>query len=99
RGFHVTGVQTCALPILECPQDDLVDPIYLLKRGPYLELSNGNATLYYSYAMNPNPPKSGTPIGAIPGVLPGIVVERFNPGIRMRSEERRVGKDCETRSE
>src|SRR5690606_40271680 len=96
--FHVTGVQTCALPISH------VEGIFRRTGRKHMPAMNigqadvlANATVLFNDV----------------GTAPGMAVERndkyfaFLPGVpfemkflmenRVRSEERRVGKECRSR--
>src|SRR5690606_40729097 len=93
RDFHVTGVQTCALPISacfsapECPQpagqtEVVVEPILSLSPWHFQALS-ACANVLSSASAPPNlQRKSVRPIFSIRS---------------SRSEERRVGKECRPR--
>jgi prepilin-type N-terminal cleavage/methylation domain-containing protein len=83
--------------VATCPSDDLVDIRKKPQlRGPHLELKALRPIIFYSYAMNPNQPKSGQPvypntasgkIAVAPEVIPygsSGVIERFNPGLASR---------------
>jgi prepilin-type N-terminal cleavage/methylation domain-containing protein len=70
--------------ISKCPSDELLDVTNGLPcvtgRGPFPNLDTGSPTLYYSYAMNPNTPKSKVPIPI--SIIPAPPsVERFSPGL------------------
>jgi prepilin-type N-terminal cleavage/methylation domain-containing protein len=67
--------------ISKCPSDELIDAkTGLPGRGPFPTLDTGSPTLFYSYAMNPNTPKSGTPIPVT--VIPAPPsIERYSPGL------------------
>src|SRR5207253_3812106 len=73
RDGHVTGVQTCALPILEAIFAKSLDLTYV---GP-------------GPALNAYLKSNGEEIRVISGAA--------NGGAALRSEERRVGKECRTR--
>src|SRR5256886_8311135 len=78
RDLTVTGVQTCALPIL--PQ-----PIRAPLRAP-------NA----APASAPSRPPSSAPTSG-PAATNGPTPGRTRNAAPMRSEERRVGKECRSR--
>jgi type II secretory pathway pseudopilin PulG len=64
--------------ISKCPADELFDvKTGQPGRGPFETLDTGALVLYYSYAMNPNSPKSEKPIMPIPAVLR----ERYDPSL------------------
>src|SRR5438034_9089603 len=74
RDHCVTGVQTCALPILRFGDEQL----------SYAELDQrSNQLAHYLRAR-----------GAGRGTLVSVCMER---SVEMRSEERRVGKECRSR--
>src|SRR5690606_40198600 len=90
RDFHVTGVQTCALPISALDQD--VRPEIYEQGGPAAVNAtaefnspaqgvywNGNFSDYREMMLTQAPMMTPTP----------------DPNLR--SEERRVGKECSTR--
>src|SRR5690606_39461054 len=82
RGFHVTGVQTCALPICTA------SIVFGLLAFNDLDGMFANVALY---AM------TVTVLGSVVlhGIGVGVIVERL--GRRERSEERRVGKESTDR--
>src|SRR5690606_40065904 len=78
RDFHVTGVQTCALPILI-----LISAGMFATAGAYAQTTPP--------AQNPPETTGETPMVAPPAApSPQAPVE----GENSRSEERRVGKEC-----
>src|SRR5690606_39554444 len=79
RDFHVTGVQTCALPISSAPWSELASRS--LRTCPSASLIAG-----WMRAAHGSVPYRRC-ASHIPMTLPGT------PGAR-RSEERRVGKEC-----
>src|SRR5690606_41028061 len=83
RDFHVTGVQTCALPI--CEGDLVTNTDGMLPEADIVfldELLNANSAILNSLlmALNERIFRRGRETRAIP-----------------RSEERRVGKECSAR--
>src|SRR5690606_40477856 len=83
RDFHVTGVQTCALPIYLLAI--LLGATYLILVGPLRRLF----------------PES-TPVRPVQKIwfLGGLIIGYFalgSPLNLLRSEERRVGKECRSR--
>src|SRR5690606_40814374 len=79
RDFHVTGVQTCALPISGCRAGRPVDRrTAAVQRGP-AQRSRPRARNEREYPV-------GDPLSALGGGL--------QPRLWLRSEERRVGKEC-----
>src|SRR5690606_39452839 len=88
RDFHVTGVQTCALPISGSVGVVMAHASY----EDYLEQEGIKVTLIHSGAHKTD----GNPYED----LPGEVLERFQADtdtLRHRSEERRVGKEWRSR--
>src|SRR5690606_40695702 len=84
RDFHVTGVQTCALPIcLEIGREGVVVVAGGGLRGP------AEPAAVVADAAVP-----GGQQGALLA-LPGVAVQRVAVD-QHRSEERRVGKECKT---
>src|SRR5207302_7170174 len=82
RDFHVTGVQTCALPI-----------------SPVLNFYNREATFaggvrVAARDLDPTPDGRAT---LITGDGPGADPANFGDPSRVRSEERRVGKERRAR--
>src|SRR5690606_39945542 len=82
RDFHVTGVQTCALPISSwalacpaCPSAPLAwkTPTRRPKRTTYLRLTTRVKRPFTPLTLS------------------------FSPVQQLRSEERRVGKECRSR--
>src|SRR5690606_40194479 len=88
RDFHVTGVQTCALPILE-----------LQRQGVQLAALSGRPLTQVRRLLNPLQIAVGGSHGAQVwfGSDRSISIVRSVPPDMMRSEERRVGKECRSR--
>src|SRR5690606_39466366 len=89
RDFHVTGVQTCALPILA----DAIEK----KPDVAIFSAGGNTSLEWA----PKFAEAGTTVvdnSSAWRMDPNIklVVPEINAGL-LRSEERRVGKECRSR--
>src|SRR5690606_39288806 len=85
RDFHVTGVQTCALPIFEARGTS--GPSYML-----MEVNDGNSEMVKGFAKaNPRYPVSNSLMYSIYKTLPN---DTDLTVFRERSEERRVGKEC-----
>src|SRR5690606_40688904 len=88
RDFHVTGVQTCALPI------------YALIRRTALESINGyQPGLAEDLATSLQLQAAGwhsvyVPHPLAPGLAPPDLAAWFVQQFKWRSEERRVGKEC-----
>src|SRR5690606_40397131 len=87
RDFHVTGVQTCALPIFSTGMAAIFGSIFpLIKPGNHivscLNIFGSSRTIFSS-------------------ILPdwGVSTSYFNADSidKLRSEERRVGKECRAR--
>src|SRR5207302_6568915 len=88
RDFHVTGVQTCALPILQVAPSD--PNIVYAGTGDSVGGSLGDG-MYKSVDAG----KTWTHIGLEDTVkINKIVIDPKDPN---RSEERRVGKECRDR--
>src|SRR5690606_39636634 len=90
RDFHVTGVQTCALPILgPAPEPRILRrrPLWRLRPDHPLELPAADAGL----EDRPGPCRRqyGRAQACRIHLADGLVVRR-----NLRSEERRVGKEC-----
>src|SRR5690606_40913965 len=93
RDFHVTGVQTCALPIFLLPQT--IGPFANPQRDKQakaimkkMELVLSRDKKSYDFT------KSFLPENKIKEL---IDVAFYMPYQRQRSEERRVGKECRSR--
>src|SRR5690606_41160226 len=86
RDFHVTGVQTCALPIWG-DGDEALERVAALGEAVG-ELEGDLAAV-------------GAQAGALPlahAAVPGVAAADADEGERAgRSEERRVGKECSSR--
>src|SRR5690606_40942325 len=78
RDFHVTGVQTCALPIYSCKKWRDYWPLNPIPR---------NLNGFSNCARRPA--RSRESLGAS--------ITEFRPDGAVRSEERRVGKECRCR--
>src|SRR5690606_39565885 len=80
RDFHVTGVQTCALPI-SAPEPAL-EPVRVSGSALRIPESSGQAS--YRRQKQERRGRRWSGLGS-----------RHGPsGVRRRSEERRVGKEC-----
>src|SRR5690606_40601235 len=85
RDFHVTGVQTCALPISRFT----ASPITLASVRPR----------WTPFFRSPRGRESRSPsTAAIFGSVRSATVLSRAGSTRSRSEERRVGKECRSRS-
>src|SRR5690606_39660302 len=90
RDFHVTGVQTCALPISLCACQSAKFP-----RFPSRGHAGRVAAMNASDRTDEMPPPTGghwVDVGAVDDFAEGALRE-----VR-RSEERRVGKGCRSRA-
>src|SRR5690606_41169013 len=86
RDFHVTGVQTCALPILDYEVSAVATRVGL--NGPPQSLASCALWMLHIAAQSP-PTLSGK------GGARGIAVSARGGSLgTCRSEERRVGKGC-----
>src|SRR5690606_40009872 len=84
RDFHVTGVQTCALPISRRP---------FQPAGPRKGLHLVLTPILVPHLAQFSPIDAVIAIVAlIVGVLVGVLAIKLSTG--KRSEERRVGKEC-----
>src|SRR5690606_39700144 len=95
RGFHVTGVQTCALPIFQT--GGMIENRYENKDAIGREkedFTTGRAELFKAEisAFMANPVAG---VGA--GRVSSVFKEELGVSIATRSEERRVGKECRHR--
>src|SRR5690606_40940279 len=84
RDFHVTGVQTCALPIWKVTNGKLIEKkSEKLKKYINKHLPHYDFTIDFSWAGTFGETKDGNP----------YIGEHKD----FRSEERRVGKECRSR--
>src|SRR5207302_7523479 len=94
RDFHVTGVQTCALPIY-IPDDPTTTPPNRYEEGE--GLGTGLIVAFDIYNNDPifgvSNPSEATPAPSIDVFYGGQRVAS-KPFPVSRSEERRVGKEC-----
>src|SRR5690606_40900545 len=83
RDFHVTGVQTCALPILAAPA---------------ASAASAPSGVWYEIFVRSWYDTDGDGIGDLNGVTAKLdyLQSLGVSGIWLRSEERRVGKECGT---
>src|SRR5690606_41059757 len=92
RDFHVTGVQTCALPI--CKRFEVADQFGAVAFGSLLSPCHQIVNEEMAAVVKIGPHR--TPASATqPVLLQGE--QSVTPGAR--SEERRVGKECRRRWE
>src|SRR5690606_41032072 len=96
RDFHVTGVQTCALPI--SPVD--VSGSRPLQPSPVARYSGG--ALVADPQVSPQKGRQSpetSPVGSLHGECSPEPPSEFSAASleRERSEERRVGKECRAR--
>src|SRR5690606_40598126 len=94
RDFHVTGVQTCALPIFRCKQGEL-DLIMLDKQTLVIIEVRFRKTDKYGSALESVTQKKQSRIIAATHLY--LSINKTDKPIRFRSEERRVGKECRHR--
>src|SRR5207237_4017313 len=84
RDSSVTGVQTCALPILIDIQHGALSVLFEGAQGTMLDIDHGT----YPYVTSSSAISGGATTGV--GVAPTKIKH-------VRSEERRVGKECRDR--
>src|SRR5690606_39347562 len=92
RDFHVTGVQTCALPIL----------VDRLRDAPQALVENAGGAAYVTGVTPLAIDVSEKLAEALPLFIVVIVVLAMillAIAFRSRSEERRVGKECRSRGQ
>src|SRR3712207_8677891 len=82
RDIGVTGVQTCALPILQEGIGEVVE---------------GALAAVAPVAFAPRPVSVRAPAANVLALAPRTLQRAIFPPERMRSEERRVGKECRSR--
>src|SRR5690606_40990104 len=92
RDFHVTGVQTCALPISIDVASDGIDLLAFSGHKALLG-PTGTGALVVSERVPLDDPGDGRPFLA-PSRFGGSGHDSLDP----RSEERRVGKECRVRT-
>src|SRR5690606_40023413 len=92
RDFHVTGVQTCALPISHHSS------------GPYISalIERGMAVAICEQLEDPSQTKGLVKRDVVRVITPGLVMDPDSldartPNYVARSEERRVGEGCRCR--
>src|SRR5690606_39824423 len=83
RDFHVTGVQTCALPIF--------DDVILAVNGVVI---NGNLDQWLTYFDEDEKRITINRAGRLVELVLPEVNRNFYMEYKLRSEERRVGKEC-----
>src|SRR5690606_40378210 len=88
RDFHVTGVQTCALPIWVRAASAVMREA---GRGSIVNISSLSGK-----SGNPGQTNYSAAKAGIVGLTKSAAKELANKGVRVnaRSEERRVGKEC-----
>src|SRR5690606_40675370 len=89
RGFHVTGVQTCALPILAA--DGPFPDVLYVEQGVRYRIAVTSIDDEYTLTGVTAADGGGGTAGRGAGSASGPVIVR--PGQVVRSEERRVGKE------
>src|SRR5690606_40773593 len=88
RDFHVTGVQTCALPIF-APK--------MMFASAAAELATSCAASLISNRPRSEPPWIDSSTPWAPSMLASSSGEEIAISAAARSEERRVGKECRPR--
>src|SRR5690606_40474622 len=89
RDFHVTGVQTCALPIFLL---SIFFTTFNISNSPGAVEIFIHITLVYIERFFVSNHSNNSPVYFWPGLL-----EFFKYLLQGRSEERRVGKECRSR--
>src|SRR5699024_11687933 len=89
RDRNVTGVQTCALPILEAP-NPLLEDMNIIVRGTVRRNAEGDIDLQHFIVPLYTEGKVTAYCLAVPYLRQGDYPSAEN----YRSEERRVGKEC-----
>src|SRR5205807_6737352 len=94
RDYKVTGVQTCALPIWIGGQE----PEWREREGETEQVIRveERAGVRVEDVGVEEPARPGGERVLVPGERPGVQ-EAVVPGYALRSEERRVGKECRCR--
>src|SRR5690606_40754715 len=96
RDFHVTGVQTCALPIsptTEFTQDPQAD----LNPEPLIAAVRSAAGADHTWTLNAHEQAFRYFGDSIMANMMMLGFAWQHGGIPLRSEERRVGKECKSR--
>src|SRR5690606_40045576 len=88
RDFHVTGVQTCALPISS--NRSYIQSALALQ----IDQARGGAVWLQSFGDDPWPAVARAALGSVVGELLQPVHRIHEQMPQVRSEERRVGKEC-----
>src|SRR5690606_40337864 len=90
RYFHVTGVQTCALPIFVA---------YALERRGRVDTLVNNAGMFAARPLAGADPETVASLFATNVVGPTLLARAALPHLKRtrRSEERRVGNECRVR--
>src|SRR5207302_6695068 len=86
RDFHVTGVQTCALPISSAATQSPADILACTYNKHPTRKRRHNSTIHSSLP--------GRSRRWLHQILTGNALARLIPSKPARSEERRVGKEC-----
>src|SRR5690606_40899070 len=95
RDFHVTGVQTCALPIYEMFPTVHDQTLYFSSTG---HVGMGGLDIFYAKGQKSQFDKAinmGFPINSASDDFAFVVAQDDYEGT-IRSEERRVGKEAKT---
>src|SRR5690606_40348901 len=94
RDFHVTGVQTCALPIYETPIFDTVTSSIIIFRFVKSKAPERKAKRVSVVKYRSTRRLTSVALRKLQGGSSDGSIDRFE---RARSEERRVGKECRSR--
>src|SRR5690606_39342044 len=92
RDFHVTGVQTCALPIYANPADNSSGDVNV-NGGAGVNIQSPRATQFYIRRVG----QTAYQVGYSTDNLETLIQYGANIDVQSRSEERRVGKEREFR--
>src|SRR5205807_7956307 len=93
RDYKVTGVQTCALPILTHQLDDFLGAFRLAERAKEVVKLMGHIQQEFENDVT----KDSRPFHLATGVTT-LIYQLGRPLRQLRSEERRVGKDAQALS-
>src|SRR5690606_40251344 len=93
RDFHVTGVQTCALPIFAVFDKDGDVVEFAFSGGEYTALEGGGT---FSVALTPGNPTAtvNLPASGNPYTFESKGFDTGSANVIARSEERRVGTEA-----
>src|SRR5690606_40003540 len=93
RDFHVTGVQTCALPILSLGLVIFSSRLRILQRVPGPLVALVVAAVLQAIFRFDSVATIGSAFGGIPRGLPEFALPEITMSRVIRSEERRVGME------